>query len=140
MNGPRRTQWRRGRSDFLTRPTDVVVGLIQLIGVHLIGLQALPRHDSSFFCRSHQRLGISPINPRSQKGLPQDQVVESCCCCCWLLACLTSQHHSSVSQGLICSDNCTCCHTEPAALADQTCYLTKSQYVDTRPTSPVLTL
>ena len=29
-----------------------------------------------------------------------------------LAGCLTSQQHASVSQGRICSDNCTCCHTE----------------------------
>ena len=29
----------------------------------------------------------------------------------WLLACLTSQQQASVSQGRICSDNFTCCHT-----------------------------
>ena len=32
--------------------------------------------------------------------------------------CLTSQQHASVSQGRICSDNCTCCHTE-TEVADQ---------------------
>ena len=26
--------------------------------------------------------------------------------------CLTSQQHASISQGRICSDKCTCCHTE----------------------------
>ena len=31
---------------------------------------------------------------------------------CWLVACLTSQQHASVFQRWICSDNCTCCHTE----------------------------
>ena len=31
---------------------------------------------------------------------------------CLLVACLTSQKHASVSQGRICSDKCTCCHTE----------------------------
>ena len=37
---------------------------------------------------------------------------------CWLLACLTSQQHSSVSQGRICSDKFTCYHTE-IGVADQ---------------------
>ena len=46
-----------------------------------------------------------------------------------------SQHHASVSQGCICSDNFTCCRTE-IQIADQTFYLTKSQYTDTGPTSP----
>ena len=54
---------------------------------------------------------------------------------CWLLACLTSQQRVSVSQGRICSDSCTCCHTE-TEVEDQTFYLTLSQYIDTGPTSP----
>ena len=52
-----------------------------------------------------------------------------------LVGCLTSQQQASVSQGRICSDNCTCCHTE-IEVADQTFYLTQSQYTDTGPTSP----
>ena len=51
---------------------------------------------------------------------------------CWLP---TSQQHASVSQGRICTDNFTCCHTEIEA-ADQTFHLTQSQYTDTGPTSP----
>ena len=51
------------------------------------------------------------------------------------VGCLTSQQHGSVSQGRICSDNLTCCHTE-REVADQTFHLTQSQYADTRPTSP----
>ena len=56
---------------------------------------------------------------------------------CGLLfvGCLTSQLQASVSQGRICSDNFTCCHTE-IEVADQTFYLTQSQYTDTGPTSP----
>ena len=38
-----------------------------------------------------------------------------------LVACLTSQQHASVSQGRICSDNFTCCHTE-IEVADQVSY------------------
>ena len=53
----------------------------------------------------------------------------------WLVGCLTSQQQASVSQGRICSDNFTCCHTE-IVVADQTFYLTQSQYTDTGPTSP----
>ena len=52
-----------------------------------------------------------------------------------LVGCLTSQQHASVSQGRICTDNFTCCHTEIEA-ADQTFHLTQSQYTDTGPTSP----
>ena len=54
---------------------------------------------------------------------------------CLLVSCLTSQQQASVSQGPICSDNFTCCHTE-IQVADQTFYLTQSQYTDTGPTSP----
>ena len=51
------------------------------------------------------------------------------------VGCFTSQQHASVSQGRVCSDNCTCCHTE-IEVADQTFHLTQSQYTDTGPTSP----
>ena len=54
---------------------------------------------------------------------------------CLLVGCLTSQQQASVSQGRICSDNFTCCHTEIEA-ADQTFDLNHSQYTDTGPTSP----
>ena len=42
-------------------------------------------------------------------------------CAGWglLVGCLTSQQHASVSQGRICTDNFTCCHTE-IDVADQT--------------------
>ena len=47
---------------------------------------------------------------------------------CLFVGCLTSQQQASVSQGRICSDNFTCCHTE-VEVADQTLYLTQSQYM-----------
>ena len=53
----------------------------------------------------------------------------------WFVGCLTSQQHASVSQGRICSDNFTCCHTK-IEVADPTFHLTQSQYIDTGPTSP----
>ena len=52
----------------------------------------------------------------------------------WFVGCLTSQQQASVSQGGICSDNFTCCHVEKE-VAEQTFYLTQSQYADTWPTS-----
>ena len=52
-----------------------------------------------------------------------------------LVGCLMSQHHARISQGRICLDKCTCCHTE-IEVADQTFYLTQSQYTDTGLTSP----
>ena len=51
------------------------------------------------------------------------------------VGCLTSRQHASVSQGRICSDKCTCFHTE-AQVADQTFYLIQPQHTDTGPTSP----
>ena len=53
----------------------------------------------------------------------------------WLVGCLTSQQHDSVSQGRICSDKFTCCHTE-IEVADETLYFTQSQYTDTGLASP----
>ena len=50
------------------------------------------------------------------------------------VGCLTCQQHASVSQGRICTDNSTFCHTE-IDVVDQTFYLTQSQYTDTGPTS-----
>ena len=52
------------------------------------------------------------------------------------VGCLTSQQQASVSQGRICSENFTCCHTEVEAV-DQTFYLTQSQYTDTGLTTVV---
>ena len=48
---------------------------------------------------------------------------------CLFVGCLTSQQQASESQGWI------CCHTE-IKVADQTFYLTQSQYTDTGLTSP----
>ena len=56
-------------------------------------------------------------------------------CFVLFVGCISSQQHASVSQGRICTDNFTCCHTEIEA-ADQTFHLTQSQYTDTGPTSP----
>ena len=74
----------------------------------------------------HSDLQVSepwiPTNHRGLKG-------------CLFVGCLTSQRHASVYQGRICEDNFTCCHTE-IELADQTFYLTQSQYTDTGLTSP----
>ena len=51
------------------------------------------------------------------------------------VACLTSQQHASASQGRVCSDKFTRCHTE-TEVADQTFYFTQSQNTDIGPTSP----
>ena len=49
------------------------------------------------------------------------------------IGCLTSQQHASASQGWVCSDNGKYCHTE-TEVADDTCYLSLSQYGDTEST------
>ena len=61
-----------------------------------------------------------------------ESVIYLCLFVCWLLS---IPEQASVSQGPICSDNFTCCHTEIEA-ADQTFYLTQSQFSDIGPTSP----
>ena len=70
---------------------------------------------------------------------PPSPALKACCQLkegvCLLAGCLKSLQQASVFQGRICSDNFTCCHTE-IEVADQTFYLTQSQYTDTRPTSP----
>ena len=56
----------------------------------------------------------------------------------WLVGCLMFQQHASVSQGRICTDNFTFCHTE-IEVADPTFYLTQSHSIlitDTGLTSP----
>ena len=45
------------------------------------------------------------------------------------------EYHARVSQGRICSEKCTYCHTE-TQFADYTFYLVQSQWTDTGPTSP----
>ena len=72
---------------------------------------------------------------RQQQRVPPFPIALKGLFVCWLVACLTSQQQAGVSQGRICSDNFTCCHTE-IEVADQTFYLTQSQYTDTGPTSP----
>ena len=82
------------------------------------------------------------LPPRESSGQPdsseegEDHNTTSCwIAVCLLVGCLTSQQQASISQGRICSDNFACCHTE-IEVADQTFYLTQSQYTDTGPTSP----
>ena len=62
-------------------------------------------------------------------------VIAKCRVCLLFVGCLTSQQHAAVSQGRMCSDNFTCCHTE-IEVADQAFYFTQSQYTDTGPTRP----
>ena len=58
---------------------------------------------------------------------------------CLFVGCLMSQQHASVSQGRICSDNFTCCHTE-IEVADQTFHLTSHSMLTPGQPVPVLTL
>ena len=54
---------------------------------------------------------------------------------CSFVACLTSQQQASVSHGRICSDNCTCCHTEASCRSNVLSHPV-TQYTDTETTSP----
>ena len=53
-----------------------------------------------------------------------------------MVGCSTSHQHASVSQGRICTDNLTCCHTE-IEVAYPTPHLTLSQCIDTGPAGPI---
>ena len=88
------------------------------------------QRDGATTTRPTQHKGmVRPQGQKNTKGRKDDHEV------CLLVGCLTSQQQASVSQGQICSDNFMCCHTE-IEVADQTFYLTQSQYTDTGPTSP----
>ena len=108
-----------------------------------------PNRDSNPHSSIDGRLGKADVltitprvalstSPSSSKPLSlaasSPAIIAAWWACC-LVACLTSHQHASVSQGRICSNNFMCCHTEIEA-ADQTFYLTQSQYTDTGPTSP----
>ena len=56
-------------------------------------------------------------------------------CCLLFVGFLTSQQNANVSQGRICTNNFTCCHTAIEA-AEQIFHLIQSQYTDAGPTSP----
>ena len=89
---------------------------------------------------SHRSVNVEvALMNRPEKKIPKAQVgIQPRIFRSWgglFVGCLTSQQQASVSQGRICSDNLTCCHTE-IEVADQTFYLTQSQYTDTGPTSP----
>ena len=57
---------------------------------------------------------------------------------CLLVGCKTSQQHACISQGGICRDNCTCCHTE-IEFADKTISSSHSTLTPDQP-DPALTL
>ena len=95
----------------------------------------MPIHtmQSSTFDALRRQTWPSPVDAHRQLWGPVETLRQTAVCL--LVGCLTSQQHASVSQGRICSDNFTCSHTE-IEVADQTFYLTQSQYTDTWPTSP----
>ena len=64
-------------------------------------------------------LGVTSIYQSDSARLFQVIVLCVCVCvcvcvcfvCCLFVGCFTSQQQACVSQGQICSGNCTCCHT-----------------------------
>ena len=105
---------------------------LDIVSQHLCPAELWASHDVHSACKSTSIYQFFP----SYFIIPK-QWTRSYLCTSGMLfvGCLMSQQHASVSQGRICSDNCTCCHTETEA-SDQTIYLTQSQYTDTRLTSP----
>ena len=93
-----------------------------------------PFHHHLFICLSLS-LSILSLRLFVCEVCQSVHLASAQCDVCLLVGCLTSQQQASVSQGRICTDNFTCCHTEIEA-ADQTFHLTQSQYTDTGPTSP----
>ena len=81
--------------------------------------------------RNHSNTSVQPLPPFISQQCQLNRKVHRAL----FVGCSTSQQQASVSQGRICTDNCTCCYTE-TEVADQTFCLTQSQYTDTRPTSP----
>ena len=81
------------------------------------------------------KLGFEPRSAALEEDAFITKPTRWCHVVCLFVGCLTSQQQASVSQGWICTDNFTCCHTE-TEVADQTFYLTQSQYTDTGLTSP----
>ena len=112
------------------------------------GLNCMAGSDWSKVCflTNEQRLCIRSFPEVSHLHIIMASLIR---CCRWhepgvedfvvvvvvVVGCLTSQQHASVSQGRICSDSFTCCHTE-TEVANPTLHLTRSQYTDTGPTSP----
>ena len=91
--------------------------------------------DQTCYLTQAQYTDIGSTSPSGDPGPPGARQFSHQSRICLLVGCLTSQQQASVSQGRICSDNFTCCHTE-IEVADPTFYLTQSQYTDTGPTSP----
>ena len=89
-----------------------------------------PQYTTSELFRFLEFVSLAAYYPNNRRSAFTETVYV-----CLLVGCYTSQQHASVSQGRICSRNCTCCHTE-IEVADQTFYLTQSQHTDTGPTRP----
>ena len=79
-----------------------------------------------------RKWGLNPGLPLT-RPTPHHKATRRFCLLC--VRCLMSKQNASVSQGRICSDNFTCWHIG-IEVADQTVYLTQSQYTDTGRTSP----
>ena len=82
--------------------------------------------------------GSSPSRPPGAGPQQQGTTMFGEWCGLFVVCCVTSRQHASVSQGRICSDKFTCCHTE-IEVADPNFHLTQSQYTDTGPSSDPIT-
>ena len=102
---------------------------VEMVFIWVLFLSSAMKFDKSwngiYLSFISYRLNYQPMKEERKPQYPELLFV----------GCLTSQQHASVSQGRICSDIFTCCHTE-IEVADQTFHLTQWQYTDTGPTSP----
>ena len=127
---------RRNSTYFLQSPHCAAICLQHVLssGQHAIVSKSRATHPSGY----HMQHVMCHVVSRVSSAIKFDKVGIACILAvfyCLFVGWLTSPQHASVSQGRICSDNFTCCHTEMEA-ADPTFYLTQSQYTYTGPTSP----
>ena len=115
---------------------DVVVNVISLAAIRSLQWPAGPADgDTVFTCVGQDVTLPFTFNLSAGEEITSMEWLFKGIAWRLFVGCLTSQQHASVSQGRICKDNFTCCHTG-IEIADQTFYLTQSQYTDTGPTSP----
>ena len=88
---------------------------VQELGtLYSLSLLCLRYVTSALRCKSRRHVVCAQAKTWSIHNLHACHCARSCdtCMYCLFVGCLTSHQHASVSQGRICSDKFTCCHTE----------------------------
>ena len=102
-----RVQWRNSRFSQSPHCAANRRQHVRSNGPCAIACKSRAKHRALFTCN------MSCYVPRGTKGrLLRRRQWKEAPRCCWLVGCLPSQQHASASQGRVCSDNCTCCHTD----------------------------